>query len=245
MIGIDSSVPNVVTLTPVGSLSADDFSQLTATIDRQINETNQVPNLIIHVGKLPHWASFRAFSQHLKFVRDHQRIVAKVAIVGDNFAVRTLPLLMDVFVSAKVRTFAEAKLDDARQWAEESDDHPGRFEQLDGFPLDVIAIKARGIITSQDYRDMLIPLVEERLKSQDRLKLLLVLDGDFESYSAAAAWDDARFGLYHLRDFAKIALVTDIGWVRHGARIFAPLMRADYRAFDVAELDDAKVWIRH
>ena len=38
MIGIDSSVPNVVTLTPVGSLSADDFSQLTATIDRQINE---------------------------------------------------------------------------------------------------------------------------------------------------------------------------------------------------------------
>lgn len=243
MIGIDFSTPNVVTLTPVGALSADDFSQLTATIDRRINETDQIPNLIIHVGKLPHWESFRAFSQHLKFVRNHQQIVAKIAIVGDNFAVRTLPLLMDFFVAAKVRAFPEARLDDARQWAQVSEDHPGKFERLDGFPPDVIAIKALGIITSQDYRDTLVPLVEERLKSQDQLKLLFVLDGDFDSYSAAAAWDDARFGLHHLRDFARIALVTDIGWFRHGARIFAPLMRAEYRGFDVAEIDDAKKWI--
>lgn len=243
MIGIDFSAPNVVTLTPEGALSADDFTQLTTTIDQYINETDRIPNLVIHVGKLPHWNSFQALSRHLHFVRNHQRLVGKIAIVGDNFAVRTLPLLMDLFVSAKVRSFSDARLTEARQWAEITEDHPGQFEPMEGFPLDVVAIRARGIITDQDYRDMLVPLVEEKLKLHERLKLLFVLDGDFDSYSAAAAWDDARFGLSHLRDFSKIALVTDISWVRHGVRMFAPLMNADVRVFDVAELKDATSWI--
>jgi hypothetical protein len=243
MIVIEFSAPNVVTLTPTGTLSAADFMQLTTTIDQYINESDGVPNLIIHVGKLPHWNSFRALSEHLHFVRNHQKFVRKIGIVGDNFAVRTLPLLMDLFVSAKVRSFTEARLTEAQQWAADTEDHPGQFEPLEGFPWDVVAIRAKGIITGQDYRDMLIPLVEERLKSHERLKLLFVLDGDFESYSAAAAWDDARFGFSHLRDFAKIALVTDIGWIRHGANTFAPLMKADLRVFAVAELEDAKSWV--
>lgn len=245
MIDIDFSAPNVVTVTPEGALSADDFTQLTTTIDRYLHETERVPNLVIHVGKLPHWDSFRALSKHLHFVRDHQQLVGKIAIVGDNFAVRTLPLLMDLFVSAKVRHFSEARFAEARQWAEVTEDHPGKFESIEGFPLDIVAIRARGIITGQDYRDMLVPLVEKRLASHDRIKLLFVLDGDFDSYSAAAAWDDARFGLRHAGDFTKIAIVTDIGWIRHGARIFAPLMKADVRVFEVAELEDAKSWIMH
>ncbi|MEO7039883.1 MAG: STAS/SEC14 domain-containing protein [Gemmatimonadaceae bacterium] len=243
MIGIEFSAPNVVTLTPAGALSAEDFARLTSTIDQYINENERAPNLVIHVGKLPHWDSFLSFRKHLRFVRNHEPLVKKVAIVGDNFAVRTLPLLMDLFVSAKVRPFSEARFAEAQQWAGTVEDHPGEFELLEGFPKDVIAIRARGIITGQDYREMLVPLVEERLKSLGRLKLLFVLDETFDSYSAAAAWDDARFGLSHLRDFGKIAVVTDIGWIRHGAGIFAPLMKADLRIFDVAELEEAKSWI--
>ncbi len=244
MIGIDFSAPNVATLTPESALSADDFSRLTSTIDQHINKTDRIPNFLIHIGKLPHWDSFRAFTKHLQFVRNHQQLVKKIAIVGDNFAVRTLPVLMDHFVAAKVRHFPEARLDEARKWAQEEDDHPGQFELLEGFPSDVIAIKARGIITSQDYSDTLIPLVVDRRKNHDRLKLLFMLDGDFDSYSAAAAWDDARFGLSHWNDFRKIALVTDVSWIRHGARIFAPLMKSDFRFFHVAKLEEAKSWIK-
>lgn len=243
MIAVEFSDPNVATLTPDGTLSAADFTQLTATIDQYINETDRVPNLIIHVGKLPHWNNFRALSKHLHFVRNHQQLVGKIAIVGDNFAVRTLPLLMDLFVSAKVRSFPEARFTEARQWAAVTEDHPGKFEPLDGLPWDVVAVRATGIITRQDYRDMLIPLVEERLKSHDRLKLLLVFDRDFDSYSAAAAWDHARFGFSHLTDFTKIALVTDIDWIRHGANTFAPLMKAELRVFIVSDLEEAKLWV--
>lgn len=244
MITIDFSTANIVVLTPHGALSADDFSQLKAAIDRHINENDRIPNLIIHVGKLPHWDSFTALSRHLHFVRDHHKLVKKIAVVGDSLAVRALPLLMDLFVDAKVRAFSEAKFDEAKQWAESIEDHPGQFELIDGFPADVIAIKAKGIITSQDYSDMLVPLVDKKLKAHDRLKFLIVLDDAFESYSAAAAWDDARFGLRHFKDFGKIALVTDIGWIRHGAKLFSPLMKAQLDVFAVAERAKADAWIK-
>ncbi|MEO6152337.1 MAG: STAS/SEC14 domain-containing protein [Croceibacterium sp.] len=244
MIGIELSSPGVFTLTPHGALNPENFSKLTAAIDRYINENDRVPNLVIHVGQLPHWSSLAALSDHLCFVRDHHRLVKKVAIVGDSLAVRMLPGLMDHFVGAKVRNFQEARFDEARHWAEADEDHPGQFESLEGFPSDVIAIRARGIITSQDYREMLIPLVDQKLKTHDRLKFLFLLDQGFDSYSAAAAWDDARFGLSHWKDFSKIALVTDIVWIRHGVMIFAPLMRAEIQIFDVVEREKAETWIR-
>jgi hypothetical protein len=245
MIEIEFSATNVVTVTPRGALGAKDFVRLTVAIDQYINQNDRIPNLIILVGKLPHWDSFSAFHSHLRFVRNHERLVKKVAIVGDSFAVRALPLLLDHFVGAKVRTFPEARLEKARHWAEAKEDHPGQFELLEGFPHDVVAVKAQGIITSQDYNDILVPLVDERLKTHDRLKFLFLLDEGFDSYSGAAAWDDARFGLSHWKDFSKIALVTDIGWIRHGARIFAPLARAEIHVFDVAELDKAETWIKN
>jgi hypothetical protein len=245
MIDIEFSKTNIVTLTPRGALSANDFSRLKAVIDQHINETDTIPNIVIHVGKLPHWDSFDALSKHILFVRNHHQLVRKVAIVGDGFAVSTLPFLMDHFVAAKIRHFSEARMVEARDWAEASEDHPGQFEWLEGFPSDVIAIKARGFITSQDYRDMLVPLVDEELKTHDRLKFLFILDGDFDSYSGAAAWDDVRFGLSHWKDFRRIALVTDIGWIRHGAGIFAPIMKADIQVFDLAGIEEAKSWIKN
>ncbi|MEP6866925.1 MAG: STAS/SEC14 domain-containing protein [Novosphingobium sp.] len=244
MIEVDFCGDNIVMLTPKGNLTAEDFSELSVAIDGYINGTDKIPNLVIHAGQLPNWDDFRAIKEHMRFVRNHHRLVKKVAIIGDTLALKALPLLMDHFVAAKIRRFSEAKIAEALIWAKSSEDHPGNFELLDGFPADVVAVKARGIITSQDYREVLLPFVEKKLKGHARLKLLFVLDEDFDSYSEAAAWDDLRFGFSHIGDFSKIALVTDIGWIRHGAKLFSPLVKADIHIFDVAELDDARSWIK-
>ena len=123
------------------------------------------------------------------------------------------------------------------------EDHPGAITELEGFPRDVIALRFSGLITSADYTASLVPLIDAAAKDHDKLKLLCVLDQYFDGYSAGAMWDDMRFGFSHLTTFSKLALVTDIEWIRKSAKLFGSLMPTEVMVFDVEELDDAKRWI--
>ncbi|MGB8623509.1 MAG: STAS/SEC14 domain-containing protein [Paracoccaceae bacterium] len=119
----------------------------------------------------------------------------------------------------------------------------GHFEILDGFPADVVAISAKGHITRKDYEDVLIPLVEERIRKEGKIKLLYVIDKGFEGFSAGAAWDDTKLGLLHMGDFSRIAVVTDVEWIRMGMKVFAPMIRCQVHLFGSDEMKAAKAWI--
>jgi len=244
MIDIDHSDPDIVILRPQGALSESDFAALASSIDDRINQTDKVPNLVICVGKLPHWDSIGALTRHFHIVREHQKIVKKVAIVGDSPLLSVAPEIADKFVQAKVRRFPESKLEEAKAWARSETDEPGRFEVIEGLPRDVVAIRAVGIITARDYREVLVPLVDEKLKTHDKLKCLAVLDDDFATYSGEAAWSDMKFGMKQGWKFSRIALVTDIGWLVKSAKMFALLMPFELETFPVAELEAAKEWIK-
>lgn len=245
MIEVDHSDPDIVVLHPSGALSEEDFTALAATIDDRINTTDKVPNLVITVDRLPHWDSISALTRHFHFVHEHQAIVKKVAIVGDSPVLTVAPEIANMFVSARVRRFPASKLAEAKEWARAEGDDPGRFEVIDGLPRDVIALRAVGIITAEDYEDTLVPLVEEKLKTHDKLKCLIVLDEDYATYSGDAAWSDMKFGLKRSWHFSRIALVTDIGWIASMARMVSPMMPFQFKAFKLGELDEAKSWIKH
>ena len=245
MIDIDLTHPEFVILRPEGALSEADFDGLAKAIDTRINETDRVPNLVIRVDGLPHWDSLGALTRHFHFVKEHQKIVKKVAVVGDSPLLSLAPEVANQFTAATIRRFPAAKLEDAKAWARSEEDDPGHFEVLDeGLPRDVIAIRAVGVITSADYRETLAPLVEEKLKVHDKLKCLIVLDDAYATYSGGAAWEDVKFGFGHLTDFSRVALVTDIGWITSAARFFGPLMPYAFRTFPLEELEEAKSWIK-
>lgn len=227
-----------------GKLTVDDLSEIAKTLDDHINRHDDIPNLVIHLSKMPHWNGFHALKMHFELVKNHHRLIKKVAVVGDSLALTIMPNIMDHFIDAKVRHFPDHRMEEAKNWAEAEDDHPGGFEILDDLPRDVLAIRARGIITSQDYRKTLIPLVEKKLESHDHLKLLIVFDDAFGSYSEGAVWDDMRLGFSHLGDFSRIAIVTDLGWIRHSAKLFGPLIRAEVHIFNVNDLEEARSWIK-
>ena len=114
---------------------------------------------------------------------------------------------------------------------------------MDGYPDDVLALTATGHVTAEDYHHTLIPAAEERLKRHDRLRLLYVIGKDFDGFSPGAMMADAGFGLGHLRDFGHSAVVTDVGWIRDGMRLFAPFFRGQFRVFRNSEFEDAKDWV--
>lgn len=244
MIDLDLSDPKLAIITPQGSLSEADFAGLADAIDGHINTTDTVPALVIRVDKLPHWDSIAALTRHFHFVQQHHQLVRKVAIVGDSPLLTVAPEIANRFVEATVRRFPSDKMDEAKAWASSDADDPGRFEVIEGLPRDVIALRAVGVITADDYRETLAPMVQEKLAEHDKLKCLIVLDEDYATYSGGAAWEDMKFGFGHISDFSRIAMVTDIGWLTNAAKLFVPLIPCDFRAFPLAELEEAKSWIR-
>ncbi len=244
MIDIDQLHAEFVMLHPEGALSEADFADLAKAIDTRINETDRVPNLVICLDKLPHWDSVGALASHFHFVKTHQKVVKKVAVVGDSPLLTIAPEIANFFVNTKVRRFPAAKLAEAQAWASAEADDPGRFELIDGLPRDVVAVRAVGIITAEDYRETLMPLVEEKLKEHDTLKCLFVLGDDYTTYSGSAAWEDTKFDWRLLRDFTRVAVVTDVEWMAKAFRMFGPLMPYHFKLFPLAELDAAKSWIK-
>lgn len=236
---------NVFIMTPKGSITANDIKTVASTIDDYINEHDAIPSLVFRVSELPHWKDFEAMAAHFRLVRDHHKVVPKVAIVSDNSFLAVMRVFVDQFTGARVRRFPVDAFDDAVNWAAMKEDHPGSFIILEDLPSDVIGIDARGLIGAIDYRETLEPLVETKLKQHDKLKLLFVAGPYFDSYSAGALWDDARFGLSHITTFSKLALVTDHDWLRHSVKLFGALMPTEIMVFSMTELDDAKAWIRN
>ena len=236
---------NIAIATSDGELSKTDIETLKDRIDTYINAEDKVPNVVLCVQHFPHWKTFDALVTHIEFVRNHHTLIQKVALVSDSHLLSQLYSFVDRVTGAKIRHFPESNLGKAIAWAKAKDDRPGEFEILAGFPSDVVAIEAKGIVTSQEYRTAIIPYIEQKLKEHNALKLLFITGDDFIEFSVGALWEDARFGLSHMTAFSKMAVVSDVEWIRQGIKLFSPLMPADIMVFDLVALDNAKKWIQY
>jgi hypothetical protein len=107
-----------------------------------------------------------------------------------------------------------------------------------------LALKATGKLTDADYKEVLIPKIEEKIKQFGKARVLLYLPGGFTGWEAHAAWDDAKFGVRHRNDFEKLAVVGGAKWVEWATKIGAHFMKGEVKTFPEAELGEALDWIR-
>jgi hypothetical protein len=80
----------------------------------------------------------------------------------------------------------------------------------------VLAVKATGILTDADYKEIWIPRMEEIIKQFGKVKVLLYMTEDCGGWQLHAAWDDTVFGLKNRRHFEKVAVVSASKWVELG-----------------------------
>jgi len=116
-------------------------------------------------------------------------------------------------------------------------------ERIPGLPDNVLGFSARGTITAEDYESVIIPAVEDLLGRQSKVRFLYHIGEEAEGFEAAAVWDDAKLGLKHLSGWEKLAVVSDIEWIRAALRIFGLAIPGHLRVFHNRELDEAKRWI--
>jgi hypothetical protein len=117
------------------------------------------------------------------------------------------------------------------------------IERLTGLPDNVIGFSAHGKVTAADYEQHIVPAVEEALMAHDKVRLLYQLGEDFDGFNAGALWEDAKVGLSHFAAWERIALVTDVDWLRGAAKAMGFMMPGEVRVFTNAELDTARNWL--
>lgn len=106
----------ILSLVPQGPLSASDFEAVGAAVDPFIERTGGLRGLVIEAEAFPGWEGFSGLTAHLRFVRDHHRLIRRVAVVSDSAVLAHLPQLARHFVAAEVRHFPRAERAGAIDW---------------------------------------------------------------------------------------------------------------------------------
>ena len=111
---------SVLTVAPRGPLAADDFKALAAEVDPFIERTGGLRGLLLEAPAFPGWEGFGGLTAHLRFVRDHHRLIRRVAVVSDSPVLSHLPQLASHFVAAEVRHFPQGERAGALAWLREA-----------------------------------------------------------------------------------------------------------------------------
>ncbi|HZE96673.1 MAG TPA: STAS/SEC14 domain-containing protein [Planctomycetota bacterium] len=106
----------ILILHPESSLRAGDFAELARLVDPYIENNGELKGILVEAVAFPGWESFAGLISHLKFVKNHHRLVRRIAIVSDNKLLTVVPKFASHFVSAEVNTFEAGGREAALAW---------------------------------------------------------------------------------------------------------------------------------
>ena len=117
------------------------------------------------------------------------------------------------------------------------------IEHLTSFPDNVLAFVCKGRVTKADYDMVLVPAVVQALKTHDKVRLYYETAGDFAGIDPGAMWEDFKVGMEHLTRWERVAVVTDVEWIKQTMRFFSFLMPGTMKLFPTSEATQAREWI--
>jgi putative intracellular protease/amidase len=106
----------ILRVKPSGALTEQDFAGLTRFADAYLAKHDAFAGLLVEAQSFPGWESFASFASHLRFVRDHQRRIERIAIVTDSAIAHIVEILAKPFAASQIRHFAFGQTDEAMAW---------------------------------------------------------------------------------------------------------------------------------
>jgi SpoIIAA-like len=117
------------------------------------------------------------------------------------------------------------------------------IEPIAELPDNVLGFRAFGTVTANDYQSVIIPAVEAMFQRRPKVRFLYQLGDDFSGFEVGAMWDDTKIGLRHLAGWEKMAVVSDVDWIRAAIRVFGLAIPGHVRVFHNSEFTEAKTWV--
>jgi hypothetical protein len=115
------------------------------------------------------------------------------------------------------------------------------IKELSDMPAGVIGFEVTGKIQAEDYRDVVLPALQQAAQT-GQVRFLLIMP-EFHGMSGGALWQDLKMGMQHLHAWKRIALVTDVDWMFNLTALFGWMTPGETKVFSVAERDQALTWV--
>jgi hypothetical protein len=113
------------------------------------------------------------------------------------------------------------------------------IEIIKGLPSNVVGIAVNGRVTKKDCYEVLMPAMAKSLRRHDNIRLYYELNSRFPG----AAWDDLDLGIEHVLPCERVAIVTDIGWIRYMVKALRFLIPGEIRVFATVQASEGRAWI--
>ncbi|HZT87328.1 MAG TPA: STAS/SEC14 domain-containing protein [Stellaceae bacterium] len=113
------------------------------------------------------------------------------------------------------------------------------IELIKGLPDNVVGIVAMGRVTSRECSKVVAPATQAVLKRHGKVRLYYEVASRFPG----AGWDALSLGDGDDVPWERIAIVTDVAWVRHCVNVLRFLIPAEIRVFTTVQAAEGKSWI--
>jgi len=121
------------------------------------------------------------------------------------------------------------------------------IEPIDDMPPGTDGFRATGDVTRDDYEQVLLPWMHQAVESGRPIRLLFQMGAGFDRFTPGAFAADvtkgAPLGIRHLHAWRRMAVVTDVGWVRHAIELMGWMTPGELKLFGFEEVERAKAWL--
>jgi hypothetical protein len=112
----------ILDLEPRAPLAKEDFTGLAKAADTYLSDHDKLRGVLIHAKAFPGWEDFDGLTAHIRFIREHQKKVERVAVATDSALAGLLESLGKHFISAEVKLFPYLDKEQALDWLKATHD---------------------------------------------------------------------------------------------------------------------------
>jgi hypothetical protein len=114
--------------------------------------------------------------------------------------------------------------------------------RLTDVPLNLVAFRATGEVTKDDYENVVFPSVKELLHNTDVLNYLMIIDTLLKNFTIGAWLEDMLLGLKEIAKWNRVAILTDSHGLNKFTDAFSVLVPGEFKGFMIDEYDEAVKW---
>jgi len=111
-------------------------------------------------------------------------------------------------------------------------------------PENVVAFRALGEVTKDDYQNIMAPAVEKLVERINEINFLFLIDTELENFTAAAWMQDAMIGLKNLGKWNRAAIVTDSERAITFTNGFSYIVPGEFRGYKKEAYQEAMNWVQ-
>jgi hypothetical protein len=121
------------------------------------------------------------------------------------------------------------------------------IEEIADMPPKTVGLRVWGDVTAADYTDVLMPAVRRLAAEHGEIRLIFQAGPDFDRFTAGMIGTDVTkgvaFGVENWSAWKRMAVVTDVGWLRQAMQMMGWMTPGEARLFALDELAWAKEWV--